>query len=174
MSWRSSWELALKRTIPNAGVESGTYAREGSARVFRGSGEHAEYTAGVLAGVSRRVLPMSCGSLRAREDAQGGLVGVEGFGNAQVVEFDVSGVHAVAGCPPVAWADEGDGTVGAQGGFVHGSAVVVDPRGVSTADCAELTVELRAGVSRVFAALPRTAPLDPVPRIPSMVRGRSL
>ena len=33
----------------------------------------------------------------AVENAQGGLVGVEGFGNAQVVEFDVSGVDAVAG-----------------------------------------------------------------------------
>ncbi len=49
--------------------------------------------------------------------------------------------------------DEGDGAVGAQGGFVHGSAVVVDSGGgVDGEDCAELTVELRGTeYAQVFA-----------------------
>ena len=80
----------------NAGVEGCAHTHEGCAGVFEASGEHAQYAAGVLVGVLVGYLD-EFAVVFAVEDAQGGLVGVEGFGNAQVVEFDVSGVDAVAG-----------------------------------------------------------------------------
>ena len=136
----------------HAGVEGCAYAHEGCTGVFEASGEHAQYAAGVLVGVLVGYFD-EFAVVFAVENTQGGLVGVEGFGHAQVVEFDVSGVDAVAGACRQLVTDEGDGAVGTQGGFVHGSAVVVDSGGgVDGEDCAELTVELRgAEYAQVFA-----------------------
>ena len=80
----------------NAGVEGCTHTHEGRAGVFEAAGEHAEYAAGVLVGVFVGDFD-EFAVVFAFENAQGGLVGVEGFGYAQVVEFDVSGADAVAG-----------------------------------------------------------------------------
>ena len=88
--------VGVEANHTHAGVESGTHAHEGCAGVFEASGEHAEYAAGVLVGVFVGYFD-KLAVVFALEDAQGRLVGVEGFGNAQVVEFDVSGVDAVAG-----------------------------------------------------------------------------
>ena len=80
----------------NAGVEGSTHTHEGCAGVFEASSEHAEYAAGVLVGVLVGYFN-EFAVVFALKDAQGGLVGIEGFGNAQVVELNVSGVDAVAG-----------------------------------------------------------------------------
>ena len=80
----------------HAGVEGCAYTHEGCTGVFEASGEHAQYAAGVLVGVLVGYFN-EFAVVFALKDAQGGLVGIEGFGNAQVVKFDVSGVDAVAG-----------------------------------------------------------------------------
>ena len=88
--------VGTKANHADAGVEGCTHTHEGCAGVFEASGEHAEHAAGVLVGVLVGGFD-EFAVVFAVENAQGGLVGVEGFGHAQVVEFDVSGVDAVAG-----------------------------------------------------------------------------